>query len=99
MDELQLDPEEELKLMEEFWTNPKLNPQGFMAEQQALMMQQQVAAGAARAQPAQAQPGGGGAADLLGMARQNAIQGVANTANPLPGRPGGTQSPISQKAV
>jgi len=55
MEQLQLVPEDEIELMESFWTNPKINPQGAMAEAQAQLMLQQVGA-----QPNPAQPNGGG---------------------------------------
>ena len=53
MEELGLVPEDEMELMAEFWTDPRLNPQGAMAQAQAMMMLQQVA------MQSQQQPGAG----------------------------------------
>lgn len=71
MEELTLVPEDEIALMEEFWTNPKLNPQGAMAEAQAMLMLQQVA------MASQQQPGAGfSQGNLAQQAQQQALTGM-----------------------
>ena len=93
MEQLQLVPEDEIRLMQDFWTDPKLNPQGFMAEQQAYQM----AAQAQQMQPVDSsQPSGGGAGDLLGQARERAIQ---STKAPMGGQRQGQPNNITQRLV
>lgn len=60
MEQLNLVPEDEIRLMEEFWVNPKINPQGAMAEAQAMLMLQQTAQQGGPVQPNATQPNGGG---------------------------------------
>lgn len=84
MEELQLIPEEEMRLMEEFWTNPKLNPQGAMAEAQAMLMLQQVSQQMAGQVAGQQPPPG--AADAVKAGQEAAMFGadrnMPSNANP-----------------
>ena len=101
MEQLQLVPEDEIRLMQEFWVDPALNPQGAMAAAQAAMMAQQVqqqAQQGAQAPVDQSQPSGGGAGDLLGQAQNKAVQGVADTKSPIGGSRQGMPG-VMQRAV
>jgi hypothetical protein len=77
MEKMQLIPEEEMRLMEEFWTNPKLNPQGAMAEAQALLMLQQVSQQVTQ-QTGQPAAGGGAlsAQDIVKQGQESALFGA-----------------------
>ena len=92
MEEMGLDPDLEMDLMAEFWTDPRINPQGAMAQAQAMMMLAQVAQMSAQ------QPGAGFTGNQLDQRAREEAAAMApsgdetrNQHNPLPMRQGASQ--------
>ena len=93
MEEMGLDPDLEADLMAEWWTDPRINPQGAMAMAQAQLMLQQVA------MQSQQQPGMGFTGNQLDQRAREEAAAMAPTGdqttnqwNPLPARQGASQA-------